>query len=239
MKKKRLLRFIINLKNNFALHAYITSAFSFFITLIFCCYNLFLGIAYNSDWNISISVYYFLIVAIRIYVGISELNRRRSYDVSVNKITSVSPRQRRLFLIPGFLLFILDFTLIVPIFLMVTQKKTVNYSMIAAITIAAYTVYKITASIIGYVKTKNIKNFNITILKSINVVDALVSVLSLQYALIMTVDGNINDNMRTLCGITGFAIWAIILIFCSGTLIKSVRECKKDHYFNVNKTNKY
>lgn len=122
---------------------------------------------------------------------------------------------------------------------MVTQKKAVNYSMIAAITIAAYTVYKITASIIGYVKTKNIKNFNITILKSINVVDALVSVLSLQYALIMTVEGNINDNMRTLCGITDFAIWAIILIFCSGTLIKSVRECKKDHYFNVNKTNKY
>ncbi len=61
------------------------------------------------------------------------------------------------------------------------QQKDINYSEIPALTIAAYTTYKITAASINIVKTRKGKHLSVKILRNVNFVDALVSVLSLQY----------------------------------------------------------
>lgn len=64
-----------------------------------------------------------------------------------------------------------------------------------AITIAAYTTYKIIMSAINFSKAKKNGNLSVKMLRNVNLVDALVSVLSLQYALVMTFGGGIEGDM--------------------------------------------
>ncbi len=64
--------------------------------------------------------------------------------------------------------------------MMVLQQKNVNYSEIHAIMIAAYTVYKIVTATINFIKTRKSNHLSVKILRNINFVDALVSILSLQ-----------------------------------------------------------
>ncbi len=59
-------------KTDYVFRTFIFSALSFFITLTFTCYNIFLGIVYKITWNIGIAVYYALLLHIRAYVIFSE-----------------------------------------------------------------------------------------------------------------------------------------------------------------------
>ena len=59
------------------------------------------------------------------------------------------------------LLFLLDLALVGPITIMVLQQKAVDYSVIPAITVAAYTVFKIVTSSVSYVKTRKTANLGV------------------------------------------------------------------------------
>ena len=48
------------------------------------------------------------------------------------------------------------------------ESKSVNYSEIPAIAVAAYTVFKIVTATMSYVKTRKLSNVGITMLKNVN-----------------------------------------------------------------------
>ena len=111
---------------------------------------------------------------------------------------------------------------------MVRRQKYVNFTEIHAIAMAAYTVYKISSAIADFVKTKKLNHLSLEILRGLNFVDALVSVLSLQYVLLMTFGGGIEGDMFTLCAITSFAVWAVIVITSIAALVKAVKLFKTE-----------
>ena len=131
--------------------------------------------------------------------------------------------RKNLYFVQSILLLIIDLALITPISLMVLQKKNVDYSTIPAIILAAYTTYKIIAAIINYIKTRKQKHLSIKILKNINLIDALVSILSLQYVLIMTFGNGIEGEMLALCATSTFAVWVLIIAISVLSLINSIK----------------
>lgn len=170
--------------------------------MLFTAYNVFLCIAYKAVWTFGIAVYYALLLSIRAYVIFSERRFHKERLTDEQK----ENKRKKLFLIQSIFLFIIDFALIAPISLMVLQKKTVNYSTIPAITVAAYTTYKIVISTRNIIKTRNVPHLSLKILRTVNFVDALVSVLTLQYTLIITFGGGMDKDMFILCAVSSFSI---------------------------------
>lgn len=213
---------IKRLKNDYVYRAFIFSTVSFVITALFAAYNLFLGIAYKTLWSICIAAYYVLLLCIRVYVIFSESKFYRT------KISDEQKEKKRktLFLVQSLFLFIISIALIGPITLMVQQKKQVDYSAIPAITIAAYTTYKIIISTRNLIKSRKERHLSLKILRTVSFVDALVSILTLQYVLIITF-GGMDKDMFVLSAVTSFAIWTLILWISLSCLVLSVKILKR------------
>lgn len=211
--------FLKRIRSDFEYRAYVTSIVSFFASLAFAGYNIFLGAAYETVWNISIAVYYLLLVGVRAFVGIKEIKFKKSGLTDEEK----EERRKNVFLAQSVMLFLIDMALMGPITIMVLQEKAIDYTAIPAIAIAAYTVFKIVTSSISYAKTRKMKNLGVRSFKNLNFIDALVSVLTLQYTLLMTFGDGITGEMLTLCAITSFGIWALLIAVSVMNLIQSVK----------------
>ncbi len=201
--------------------AFLFSVLSLSATLLFAGYNVFLWLAYGAAWNIGIAVYYALLAAARADVLFAEEKARRLCDEERERM-----RNKR-FLAHAIFLFAIDLALIAPISFMVMQKQTVRYSQIPAIATAAYTTYKIAVATKNFLKNKKEKNLSLKILKTLNFVDALVSVLSLQYVLVMTFGEGVTDKMLILCATTSFAVWVLLLVVSAFSLWRAVAERRK------------
>ena len=191
---------------------------------MFTIYNTFLGVAYKSVWNIGIALYYALLLCIRAYIIFSE---RKFYK---NNLTDEQKDRKRkiIFFVQSILLLIIDFALIAPISLMVLQKRAIKFSQIPAIAMAGYTSFKIFVSTRNIFKTKFEMNLSIKMLRNINFIDALVSILSLQYTLIMTFGGGLDEDMFTLCAISSFCIYVLLFILSLKTFLSSIKIITKN-----------
>ena len=208
-------KYIERFKNDYAFRTFFFSAVSLITGAAYAAYNLFLGLAYSSAWNTGIAAYYLSLFCIRFFILSAEIK----YDEPQKE-----KARKRLFRVQSALLFATDISLIAPITLMALQKKEVNFSSVHAITIAAYTTYKIVMSAINFSKAKKNGNLSVKMLRNVNLVDALVSVLSLQYTLVMTFGGGIEGDMLFLCAFSSLAVWGFLIIL---SVVNAVKSRKK------------
>lgn len=204
---------------DYVLRTFISSTLSLLVTVVFAGYNAFLGIFYGTAWNVGIAVYYALLVGLRAYILFSE---KRLHKQNLSDERKEEAR-KRLFFVWSIVLFLIDLALIAPITMMLMQKKEIRYSLIPAIATAAYTFYKIILATVNYIKSKRMRHLSVQILRNIKFVDALVSVLSLQYALVMEFGGGIQGDMLTLCATTSFAVWALLIAISVLSIVKVVK----------------
>lgn len=164
---------------------------SLILTLLFSIYNRIIGVIKESLWHESISIYYFTIILIKsiILIYINKSNDRK-HDSTIFKITKV-------------LLLILNILLIVPITLLILNKRAVQMSLIFSIVIALYVTIKTTKSIINYLKNKKTQDILIKQLLVIDLTDVVVSILTLQNTLI-TVNGGYDQTLYYLTIISSF-----------------------------------
>ena len=116
-------------------------------------------------------------------------------------------------------LILMNISLVVPAAVMVTGGRSYTYGLIPAIAMAAYTTYRITMSIIHYRKSRHNANILAAELRTINVIDSLVAVLTLQNALIVT-NGGMTDAMQTLSAWTSAGILVIIAVITVQSLLR-------------------
>ena len=205
-----------------AFRFYVGFLFSTLSTAVFTGYNLLLAVIYRSAWNVSIGVYYAVLTFLRADVLLREgksLKQRLSEEKKRERREKFLPQQCRL-------LFVADIALIAPIALMVLEKKQVVYSAIAAISVAAYTVYKVVLLMRGFFGTKKKNSLKTSFFHNINLIDTSVSVLTLQYTLIMTFGEGIKGTMFTLCAFSSFVIWTVIVFFSVRMQIAVIRTEK-------------
>lgn len=211
--------FFKRIRKDFEFRTYVASTVSFFISVAFVGYNVFLAVIYKTVWNTGIAAYYLLLVGIRAFVGYKEIKFKKAELTDGEK----EEKRKNVFLVQSVLLFALDLALIGSITIMVLQRRSVAYSEIPAITIAAYTVFKIVTASVSYAKTRKLTNLGVRAFKNLNFIDALVSVLTLQYTLVMTFGDGVTGDMFTLCAVTSFVILAFIITISVSNLIRAAK----------------
>lgn len=168
------------------------------ITFVFATFKIILGFVYDSSWffamagyNVILSIMRFILVRQSQKKGLNEREERvlglQSYRVC------------------GWLMMVLNVAVSVIMFMVIVQKQTIQYNMIVTIGLAAFTFYCFTISIINMIKYRQRNNPIYAAVKRIDMVKAIVSIFTLQVAMLTTFHGqgaamNV-DLMNTLTGI--------------------------------------
>lgn len=189
---------------------------SLLFTIFFIIYNIIGGIIYYSLWNFCIGIYYILLLLIKGIIYFHQRKRDVKKDSLVFNITSS-------------LLFILNLALITPIILMILNKRIIIMSLIFSIGIATYTTYKVTMAIINYIKSKKTSDIIKREIRTINIIDAIVSILTLQNTLITVNGGEIDQGLFIVTIISSGLGLIAILYFIVDMII-----FKKNLQFNKN-----
>lgn len=193
--------FFSNIKAQLAKRKNLLLVLSLVFTLIMSVYNRIIGALTQSLWNESISIYYFVLVGVRsIILGYIHKSKSRKHDGTVFVLTKV-------------MLFVLNVLLIVPIILMITNKRPVEIDLIFSIAIALYTTIKTTTTIMGLVKTRKERDVLQRELKIINLMDMVVSILTLQNTLIAVNSVGFDPSMYYLTIASSIAGWLVNMYF--------------------------
>ena len=122
-KRKSGNKFIVRMINDYIYRTFTLSVLSLFVTIAFTVYNAFLAIVYRASWNLSIAVYYALLLCIRACVIFVEFKFYKSNFSDTQKESG----RKKLFLTQSVLLLVIDIALIAPITIMALEQKAVNY----------------------------------------------------------------------------------------------------------------
>ena len=207
---------IERLKTDTDFRAAVFSSGTLLITLVFAVYNGFLGIRYSSLWHGSICAYYILLSLIRVFILLAKKR--------IVKQDNKEQRRRKVFLISGAVLLLINIAMIVPTAMMVTFEKPVNMTLIPALAMAVYTTIKVIMAVRQLKHRSESGNPLVRELWTINVVDAALSVISLQNTLIM-VAGDAGD--RGLFILSAISSGIIILGTIAMEVFLFVREIKR------------
>jgi len=209
----KILSFIEDMwKADYQFKTFFFSAMSVFIGFGFTIFNAVLGIVYKSVWNGTISVYYVFLAIVR---GIIVLSQRKYDEDDYGS-------KRKVYIITHILMIFMDLCLIAPIAFMVMGDRTYKYGLIPAITMAAYTTYRVVMGSLQLSSSRKYENILVKELKVINLQDSLVAVLSLQNSLIIATGTSVSSMVK-LTGWTSGGIWLLIVLFT----VKSLFYIKK------------
>ena len=211
--REQLKRFMEMQRKDYLLKTVTFSIVSMLVGFAFALYNGVIGIVCRSLWNGAICVYYFLLAGIRAII--ISLHRKEAAGRHKRDAT----HRRKTCFATHTVLVLMNLSLVVPAAVMVTDGRSYTYGLIPAIAMAAYTTYRITMSIIHYMRSRHNANIYVAELRAINVIDSLVAVLTLQNALIVT-NGGMTDEMQTLSAWTSAGILVIIAVMTLQSLFR-------------------
>lgn len=195
--------YISYLRGDYYVKTAFSSATSLLAGFAFLVYNGILGIMYGSVWNISICIYYLILFSLKLYIllAVGKALKHPEYRSSSFR--------KKIFRVSFTILTLLDFVLIAPIIDMALGHRTYTFGLVPAIAMAAYTTYRVADSIFHYRKARKSNNLFLLEIRTINIIDTLVAVLTLQNALIIAMDG-FDAGMQKLT--LGTSVGILILI---------------------------
>lgn len=161
-------------KNDYILRYRISLIVSVIINIIYTLFKFISGIYYKSIWFIVFSLYYLLLVILRVNIIKEEIkkhNKKNEYKVYRKT---------------GIYLLVTNVILSMIILVIVNESIMNIYSNSMAITVAVYTFYLIISSIISLIKYRKTNSVLVISSKVINVVNSLVGIISLETVLIPT-----------------------------------------------------
>ena len=200
-------------KNSFGAHfledyrfrTILTTMPSFMINVAYTIYNGVIGIMNQSSWFITMAVYYSLLGIMRYCAVHTERKISRLEDHEL-----IRKKELAVIKIDGILLLLLNLALSGVVLLTIAEGTAKAYSDIMAISIAAYTFYKIIMAVIHMVKVRKMESPILITIRNIGVADALVSMLTLQMTMLVSFQGTDSLDMNRMNGITGLAVCLLI-----------------------------
>ena len=200
-------------KNSFGAHfledyrfrTILTTMPSFMINVAYTIYNGVIGIMNQSSWFITMAVYYSLLGIMRYCAVHTERKISRLEDHEL-----IRKKELAVIKTDGILLLLLNLALSGVVLLTIAEGTAKAYSDIMAISIAAYTFYKIIMAVINMVKVRKMQSPILITIRNIGVADALVSMLTLQMTMLVSFQGTDSLDMNRMNGITGLAVCLLI-----------------------------
>lgn len=217
--------FTYRLLRNFGFRTLVFAVGSFTMSLLFSGFNAFMGISNRSIWYGALAAYYIALALLRGGVLIfhkSKLTKQEKneeiYKVKVYKNS-------------GIITLILNVALSVAIAEMIFSNAHFEYLGWTIFAYAAYAFYKITMSIISFVKAHKQEDLTVRAIRNINLVDSLVSILALQTALLTTFSqGNTNISLfNTFTGIVVSVLSIGIGIYMIVSANKKIKKIQKEY----------
>ena len=205
-------RWLERWKSDYAFRTVVTALFSLLVTVLFALYNGFLGLYHGSVWYGTICLYYLLLALFRGSVIAAE---KKTADRGGDE------RSRdRAHLAASVLLLILNIS-------MITQQKPVDMTLIPAIVMAVYTTYKITMASVHLRRSRELVSSLVRLLRTINFIDALVSILTLQNTLIMVTSKGDGMRMLPLSAVSSALILAEALYVSAVSICHGIRRLRR------------
>lgn len=215
---------------NFGFRTVIFAIGSFTMSLLFSGFNAYMGIANRSIWYGALAAFYISLAFLR--GGVLTYHRKRIGKKG--EIENDDYAKAKLFRTSGTITLFLNVALSSAIAQMIFSNAHFSYMGWTVFAYAAYAFYKITASIISFIKAQKQTDLTVRAIRNINLVDALVSILALQTALLTTFgDGTMNISlMNTITGIVvsclSIAI-GIYMIYYGNNKIKQIQKENKNN----------
>lgn len=185
----------------------IIDIFSLIISFSMAAFNLIIGIKYGALYNSTISIYMFCLFILNTILFIF-----KTKNININKTC---------FILLNILIIFTNITLIVPIILLLTNNKEVNYGIVVGISMAAFLTYKIIVRSISIKKSLKSNSLLIKYKNLIGFNDCLVSILVLEYSLIVISDGSVNNDMFILSLAVSIVVFILINVLTIIFIIKN------------------
>lgn len=189
------------------------------INILYAIIKFISGVIYHSFWFGTLAVYYFLLAVMRLL-----LLRHVSNNILGQNIILELKQYR----ICGIILGVMNIALTGVVVLMVKKNEGFEYGGYLIYVMAMYTFYSVINAIINVVKYRNSKSPIISASKVITFVSALVSILSLETAMLVQFNTEKGPVFRQLMiGITGSVVCFIVLLTAFYMVVNSIKAIRK------------
>ena len=189
-----------------------------FVNLLYVALNLFSGIRYRSAWFVALAFYYVLLSAMRA-VLVRYIHRR---PVGKN-IASEFQRYRAC----GIILLLMNQALAGIVVYMVTQNRGFSYPGLLIYGMALYTFYITISAIVNVIKYRKHGSPVMSATKVVNLTAALVSMLSLETAMLAQFGSDEPEFRRIMVAAAGGAVCVIVLAMATYMIVRSTKQLKR------------
>lgn len=187
--------------------------------ILYALLQLFSGFHFHSIWFYALAGYYTLLAVMRFFL----LKDARKIVAGENKFY-----EYLLYRLCGVLLLLMNLTLGVIVFYIVWQNRGFEYHYIHTITMAAYTFTAMTLAILNVIKYRRYESPLMSAARVSSLASALVSILSLETAMLTAFGEPGTDSFRQLMtAMTGAAVCILVLSMAIYMIIHSTKEIKK------------
>lgn len=187
------------------------------INLAYAVFNLTAGVIYSSFWLIAVAVYFILLSLLRFML--------LRYMHAGEEKQGLLHEYRR-YRLCGLLMLILNISLSGIVYQMVRLNQGYQYPGILIFAVAVYTFYSVVISIVDMVKYRKYSSPVLSASKAIRFVAALVSLLSLETAMLAQF-GDDEAFRRIMTACTGAAVCAVVLAVSVYMVVRSSVEINK------------
>ena len=190
------------------LRASLTAVPGMGISLIYAAFNGVVGVTASSAWYGSLSAYYLLLCIMRL---LSVSYAKQIYSKKGQE-ENLEQRELKVYRRCGAMLAFLSIPLGGAVIMLVLGDGGVSYPGLMIYAVATYTFYRLTMSIINMVKARKEKSLLLKTLRNISYSDALVSLLSLQSALLAAFGQGAREFAATMNALTGAGVCLMIVV---------------------------
>lgn len=189
------------------------------VNIPFAIFKIVMGFLYNSAWLYAMAGYNTILTLMRFVV----VFRAQKKEVSAEEQTRRDIKSAE---VCGWLMLVLNIAISVIMYMVIVMKQTIVYHEIVVIALAAYTFYCFTMAIINVVKYRKKNPIYFTI-KRIDLAKAIVSVFTMQVAMLTQYGGTDGFDAGLMNTLTGIAV-TIAVNTIAALMLARVRKDKKE-----------
>ena len=184
----------------------------------YAIFQLGLGFYYKSFWFYSMFAYYVMLGVIRFFL----VKHTRKY-----KANEEEQIELKKYILSGWLLLTMNVALAVIVFFMVYWNRTFYHNMITTIALATYTFFTFTFSIVNFVRYRKYNSPIYSSAKTITLIAAAVSMLTLETTMLTTFGGTKNPLfVQIMLSCTGVAVIGLALTMAIIMIVKGNKQLK-------------
>lgn len=189
------------------------------INLLYAAVNIISGVIYSSAWFYILAFYYSILAVMR-FLLVRFVNR-----IGIGSDRFKELRRSRLC---GYILLTVNLFLSGAVLMIMYYDKGFEYNGMLIYVMAMYTFWITALAVINLVKFRRLGSPVMSMAKIINMAAALVSMLSLETAMLSEFGENMSpENKRLMTALTGAGVSIIVITMSVYSIVKNSREIKR------------